>query len=138
QSFIVLKFASPPNTMSTESSLKDLPKVDTALKGQLEGFSPDKLKKTDTAEKTALPTKEDVAQEKQHNELLENISQFRSERLKRTSTSEKIVLPTPEDVEAEKQAKAHLEAVEGFNSANLKHASTQEKIILPAKEDIET
>lgn len=44
--------------MSSESTLKDLPKVDSVLKEQLEGFSPDKLKKTDTAEKTALPTKE--------------------------------------------------------------------------------
>lgn len=45
-------------TMSSEAALKDLPKVDSVLKEQLEGFSPDKLKKTDTAEKTALPTKE--------------------------------------------------------------------------------
>lgn len=44
--------------MSSEAALKDLPKVDSVLKEQLEGFSPDKLKKTDTAEKTALPTKE--------------------------------------------------------------------------------
>lgn len=38
----------------------------------------------------------DVETEKQHDELMHNITEFRSERLKRTSTSEKIVLPTPE------------------------------------------
>ncbi|KAG7160122.1 Thymosin beta-like 1 [Homarus americanus] len=82
--------------MSTETHLKDLPKVDTALKGQLEAFTPDKLKKIDTEEKVTLPTKDDVEQEKQHLELVDNIKQFRSDKLKRTSTSEKIVLPTPE------------------------------------------
>lgn len=44
--------------MSADAALKDLPKVDSVLKEQLEGFSQDKLKKTDTAEKTSLPTKE--------------------------------------------------------------------------------
>lgn len=44
--------------MSTEASLKDLPKVDPSLKIQLEGFTPDKLKHASTEEKTTLPTKE--------------------------------------------------------------------------------
>lgn len=37
----------------------------------------------------------DVEQEKQHNELIHDITEFRCDKLKRTSTSEKIVLPTP-------------------------------------------
>lgn len=37
-------------------ALKDLPKVDCDLKSQLESFSPDSLKNTNTAEKVLLPT----------------------------------------------------------------------------------
>lgn len=44
--------------MSAETALKDLPKVDSVLKEQLEGFTPDKLKHTQTEEKTLLPTKD--------------------------------------------------------------------------------
>lgn len=39
-------------------ALKDLPKVATDLKTQLEGFNPDKLKNADTQEKIVLPTAE--------------------------------------------------------------------------------
>lgn len=39
-------------------ALKDLPKVAVDLKSQLEGFSTDKLKNTDTQEKIILPTAE--------------------------------------------------------------------------------
>ena len=44
--------------MSSQTPLKDLPKVDATLKDQLEGFTPNKLKPATTEEKTALPTKE--------------------------------------------------------------------------------
>lgn len=37
-------------------ALKDLPKVAVDLKSQLEGFSPNSLKNTDTQEKIVLPT----------------------------------------------------------------------------------
>lgn len=39
-------------------ALKDLPKVAVDLKSQLEGFSTNKLKNTDTQEKIILPTAE--------------------------------------------------------------------------------
>lgn len=39
-------------------ALKDLPKVAIDLKSQLEGFSPESLKNTDTQEKIILPTAE--------------------------------------------------------------------------------
>lgn len=39
-------------------SLKDLPKVDTDLKSQLEAFSPKNLKNASTEEKCVLPTAE--------------------------------------------------------------------------------
>lgn len=38
--------------------LEDLPKVAVDLKSQLEGFSTDQLKNTDTQEKVVLPTAE--------------------------------------------------------------------------------
>lgn len=44
--------------MSAETPLKDLPKVDPTLKGQLEGFSAVNLKKTETEEKIHLPNRE--------------------------------------------------------------------------------
>lgn len=44
--------------MSAETPLKDLPKVDPTLKGQLEGFSAVNLKKIETEEKIHLPNKE--------------------------------------------------------------------------------
>ena len=44
--------------MASETPLKDLPKVDATLKGQLEGFTPDKLKHAETEVKKSLPTKE--------------------------------------------------------------------------------
>lgn len=39
-------------------ALKDLPKVAVDLKSQLETFSPEKLKDTETLEKNVLPTAE--------------------------------------------------------------------------------
>nr|ACP19741.1 thymosin-repeated protein 2 [Eriocheir sinensis] len=90
--------------MSSEAPLKDLPKVDSVLKEQLEGFSPDKLKKTDTAEKTALPTKEDIDAEKGQQALCQGIEGFDPSALKKTETQEKNVLPTKEVIEQEKKA----------------------------------
>ena len=48
-----LKMAAP-----TSPTLKDLPKVSPTVKSELEGFSTDKLKHTETVEKVVLPTKE--------------------------------------------------------------------------------
>lgn len=39
-------------------ALKDLPKVDTDLKSQLEGFSANRLSHTETQEKNVLPSAE--------------------------------------------------------------------------------
>lgn len=41
-------------------ALKDLPKVATDLKSQLEGFDQDKLKNASTQEKVTLPTAEGI------------------------------------------------------------------------------
>jgi len=90
--------------MSTEAAVKDLPKVDSVLKEQLEGFSPDKLKKTDTSEKANLPTKEDIDAEKGQQALRHGIEGFNTSALKKTETQEKNVLPTKEVIEQEKKA----------------------------------
>jgi len=90
--------------MSAETALKDLPKVDPSLKGQLEGFTPDKLKKTDTEEKTVLPSKEDIEKEKGQQALFQGIEGFNSANLKKTETQEKNPLPTKEVIEQEKNA----------------------------------
>lgn len=90
--------------MSTETALKDLPKVDPTLKGQLEGFTPDKLKKTDTEEKTILPSKEDIEKEKGQQALFQGIEGFNQSNLKKTETQEKNPLPTKEIIEQEKNA----------------------------------
>ena len=42
----------------TSPPLKDLPRVSPTVKSELEQFSADKLKHTETVEKVVLPTKE--------------------------------------------------------------------------------
>merc|ERR1712212_1132993 len=78
---VPIKMASP--------TLKDLPKVDTDLKSQLEGFTPDKLKSSTTEDKTVLPTKEDIAAEKGQQALRAGIEGFDAAALKKTETCEK-------------------------------------------------
>ncbi|KAK4297959.1 hypothetical protein Pmani_029650 [Petrolisthes manimaculis] len=123
--------------MSAADKLKDLPKVDSVLKEQLEGFSPDKLKKTDTSEKTALPTKEDVAAEKQAKAHLDAVEGFNAANLKHADTQEKIVLPAKEDIDAEKGQQALRQGIEAFDQNALKKTETCEKNPLPTKETIE-
>ncbi|XP_008487563.1 thymosin beta-like [Diaphorina citri] len=75
-------------------ALKDLPKVAEDLKSQLETFdSSKKLNNTETLEKNVLPTKEDVLQERQHNDLIHSVENFNADKLKRINTCEKIILP---------------------------------------------
>lgn len=47
-----------PHLAMASPSLKDLPHVSPTVKSELEGFSADKLKHTETVEKVVLPTKE--------------------------------------------------------------------------------
>ena len=56
--------------MSSDSpAVKDLPKIQDSLKGEL--LSPRHLKETHVAEKNVLPTAEDVAAEKTHQGLIQ-------------------------------------------------------------------
>jgi len=90
--------------MSSETPLKDLPKVDATLKGQLEGFSAGDLKKTETEEKIHLPNKEDIEEEKGQQALRQGIEGFDHGALKKAETEEKNTLPTKEMIEEEKKA----------------------------------
>merc|ERR1712243_306461 len=107
------------------TSVKNLPKVDATLKGQLEGFSTDKLKHAETTEKTSLPSKEEfvkVKEEKQqHND---SIKEFSKDNLKHANTTEKLVLPSKEDIEGEKKEQDLRKSVEGFDASKLKNCET--------------
>ncbi|XP_047736974.1 thymosin beta isoform X2 [Hyalella azteca] len=124
--------------MAAATPLKDLPKVDATLKDQLEGFTPDKLKPAQTEEKTALPTKEDIAAEKAHLALLTRLESFdKTALLRPTTTLEKNVLPSVADIAAEKDQQALLSGIERFDASALKKTETLEKNPLPTKEEIE-
>ncbi|KAF0311058.1 Thymosin beta [Amphibalanus amphitrite] len=118
----------------TSPTLKDLPKVAPNVKSELEGFTPDKLKHTETQEKVVLPTKEDVEQEKQHNALLEGVEKFDAERLKKTETQEKNRLPSPDDVQQERTHQDLLSGVEHFDKHSMKAVTLAEKTHLPSTE----
>lgn len=80
-------------SVSDTPSLKDLPKVATDLKSQLEGFNTSCLRDVDTNEKIVLPSAEDVATEKTQKSLFDGIEKFDSSQLKHTETQEKNPLP---------------------------------------------
>ncbi|GMR31402.1 hypothetical protein PMAYCL1PPCAC_01597, partial [Pristionchus mayeri] len=102
-------------TMSAETPLAELPKIPTDIAQAIEHH--DKLKHVEPTEKNVLPSKEDIAQEKTHQELTEGIEGFAQEKLRSVSTDEKNVLPSKEDIAREKT----LDAVEGFDATKLKH-----------------
>nr|XP_037875054.1 thymosin isoform X3 [Bombyx mori] len=150
-------------SVSDTPSLKDLPKVATDLKSQLEGFNTSCLRDVDTNEKIVLPSAEakrnttnknhrkrfftlsifffnsttDVAKEKQHNALLQGVELFQPSSLRKTETIEKNILPNAIDVATEKTQKSLFDGIEKFDSSQLKHTETQEKNPLPDKDAIE-
>jgi len=120
--------------------LKDCPKVDATLKGQLEGFSSDKLKSAQTTEKSVLPTKADIQTEKTHQnkvQVVQGIESFDKSSMQHTETKEKQTLPDKKDIAAEKCQQAVKAGIEGFDSSALKKTETQEKNPLPTKEIID-
>ncbi|CAH2046724.1 unnamed protein product, partial [Iphiclides podalirius] len=124
-------------SVSDAPSLKDLPKVANDLKSQLEGFNTSCLRDVDTNEKIVLPSAEDIAQEKQHTALLQDVEKFQPSNLRKTDTVEKVVLPNALDVAAEKTQKSLFDGIEKFDATRLKHTETQEKNPLPDKDAIE-
>jgi len=93
--------------MSSEDHVCDkssLPKIDSALKQELEHKDQNELKPVETCEKIRLPTEEDVFEEKKLNEFRKSVESFDVEKLKHTQTQEKVHLPSVDDILAEKQA----------------------------------
>merc|ERR1712142_954112 len=129
--------STPATAMSAQTPLKDLPKVDSTLKGELEKFSSSNLKKTETEEKVHLPNAEDMAAEKQLQAHQQAIEGFNTSQLKHAETKEKVVLPAKEDIESEKNQQQLMSGIEGFNSSQLKKTTTEVKNVLPTKEVIE-
>ncbi len=68
------------------SAVKDLPKIDNTLKGELE--KDHQLKHTEVTEKNVLPSAEDVAQEKTHQGLIKGVENFSPDKLKHVKTVE--------------------------------------------------
>ncbi|XP_052754810.1 thymosin beta isoform X5 [Galleria mellonella] len=124
-------------SVSDTPSLKDLPKVATDLKSQLEGFNTSCLRDVDTNEKIVLPSAEDVATEKNQKSLFDGIEKFDASRLKHTETQEKNPLPDKDAIEAEKEKNKFLNGIENFDPSKLKHTETCEKNPLPTKDVIE-
>ncbi|XP_054722090.1 thymosin beta-like isoform X4 [Uloborus diversus] len=128
-----------PVVMSSPAK-EDLPKVPNDFKNELGQFNAAKLKHTETKEKNCLPSKEDILQEKQRQDLVTGVSTFNKAKLKRTNTKEKIVLPTKEVLTQEKvyERKAQvLQGVTGFDRSKLRKTKTVVKNVLPSKEVID-
>ncbi|GMT31931.1 hypothetical protein PFISCL1PPCAC_23228, partial [Pristionchus fissidentatus] len=98
------------------TTLAELPKIPTDIAQAVIDHEV-KLKHVEPTEKNVLPSKEDIAQEKTHQELTDNIEKFTADKLRSVSTDEKNVLPSKEDIAREKT----LDAVEGFDATKLKH-----------------
>ncbi|CCD69031.1 Thymosin beta [Caenorhabditis elegans] len=116
------------------AAVTELPKMNQELAGAVrEGLE---LKKVETTEKNVLPTKEDVAEEKQHVERIHEIEHFDSTKLHSTPVKEKIVLPSADDIKQEKQHLELTDKINNFPSENLKKTETIEKNVLPSPTDV--
>ncbi|XP_076345149.1 uncharacterized protein LOC143244416 isoform X3 [Tachypleus tridentatus] len=124
---------------STMSSPKkeDLPAVPSAMKDELASFNSSHLKHAETQEKQCLPSKEDIKQEKIHQEMIEGVENFNRSALKQTNTEEKIVLPTKEEIILEKGQQELLKNIQSYNPSNLRPTETVEKNPLPTKDVID-
>merc|ERR1711872_635006 len=112
--------STPATAMSAQTPLKDLPKVDSTLKGELEKFSSSNLKKTETEEKVHLPNAEDMAAEKQLQAHQQAIEGFNTSQLKHAETKEKVVLPAKEDILLEKQQQSLFENLVLYDRGDMK------------------
>ncbi|KAI1706651.1 thymosin beta-4 family domain-containing protein [Ditylenchus destructor] len=110
-------------------NLEELPKLPQDLKDDVD--SPKQLKHVETHEKNVLPTKEDVEQEKQHEQFKAGIEKFDTHKLRQVSTEEKTVLPTPEDIAKEKGP----QLAASFDKSQLKHVEPNVKTSVEIIED---
>jgi len=113
-------------------ALKDLPKIEGSLKDEL--VKPHDLKKTEVAEKTVLPSAEDLKQEKAVEGIIKGVEGFTSDKLNPVKTREPLSGAEVAKNELDRQKAA--DAVKDFDKSQLKHADTQEKNSLPDSENI--
>jgi len=113
-------------------ALKDLPKIEGSLKDEL--VKPHDLKKTEVTEKIALPTAEDLKQEKTHEGVLKGVEGFTADKLTPAKTRE--AMSGAEVAKNELARQKAADAVNEFDKAQLKHVETQEKNSLPDSENI--
>jgi len=113
-------------------ALKDLPKIEGSLKDEL--VKPHDLKKTEVTEKIALPTAEDLKQEKTHEGVLKGVEGFTADKLTPAKTRE--AMSGAEVAKNELTRQKAADAVNEFDKAQLKHVETQEKNSLPDSENI--
>lgn len=119
--------------MSSDSpNVKDLPKIQDSLKGEL--LSPHQLKETKVSEKNVLPTADDVKAEKTHQGLINGVEKFSPEQLHHVKTREPAT--GPQLAKREMAVQETSKEVEKFDKNNLKNVETQEKNPLPGTEDI--
>jgi len=113
-------------------AVKDLPKIEGTLKDEL--VKPHELNPVEVSEKIALPTAEDLKQEKVHEGVLKGVEGFTPDKLTPVKTRE-----PASGAEVAKNQLAHqkaADAVSDFDKGQLKHVDTQEKNPLPSNDAI--
>merc|ERR1711913_174104 len=121
-----------PIEMAESRAVKDLPKIDDTLKGQLLGSH--NLKHQEAAEKNVLPTAQDIKEEKIHENVLTGITGFDQTKLKDVETKEPSTPTSTMQVEIARDSS--LAAVNEFDKSQLKMTETAEKNPLPPQEAI--
>jgi len=113
-------------------AVKDLPKIDQTLAGQI--ATEHKLKNVEVTEKNVLPSAEDLKQEKTHQGLLKGVEEFTPEKLNQVKTRE-----PASGADVVKVEMAHdntLKEVKDYDTNKLKDVKTVEKNTLPDTEAI--
>ena len=105
----------PENVETVEETVEEqVARPTTPSLDEIASFDKSSLKATETAEKGALPTVGDIAQEK----LPQEIDAFDKAGLRQVETEEKGILPTLPQIAQEKT----LEEITSFDKSNLKPA----------------
>uniref|UniRef100_A0A914HXD2 Thymosin beta n=1 Tax=Globodera rostochiensis TaxID=31243 RepID=A0A914HXD2_GLORO len=100
---------------------EQLPKMPTELQSEVAQRAG--LKHVTTLEKNVLPTKEDLVEERKHEDLKKGIHTFDAHKLRHVETENKSVMPSPEDIAIEKTPQLAAE----FDQSGLKHVETNVK-----------
>uniref|UniRef100_A0A915MU23 Uncharacterized protein n=2 Tax=Meloidogyne TaxID=189290 RepID=A0A915MU23_MELJA len=116
----------------TETDSSKLPKMSEAM--QTEVAQRAGLKHVETLEKNVLPTKQDLQEERNREDLKKGIEDFdKNSSLRHVEAEEKIVLPTTQDIISEKTPKMAAE----FDKTGLKHVEPIVKTGVEGRENFE-